>query len=63
MNQDMTKKMLTQAKNSPPKNVPISQGQIMEKMGRMDWAEMALVIQLQEKIQLLEKQLQECQNR
>ena len=61
MNQDMTKKMLTQAKNSPPKNVPISQGQIMEKMGRMDWAEMTMVIQLQEKIQMLEKQKTELQ--
>ena len=58
----MSQEMLNQAKHTT-QNVPISQSQIMAKMGRMDWAEMALVIQLQEKIQLLEKQLQECQNR
>ena len=53
------KEMLNQAKNRPPNNtqqVPISQNQIMEKMGRMVWDEMNKEIQLLGKINELEQQ-------
>jgi hypothetical protein len=53
------KEMLNQAKNRPPKNtqqIPISQNQIMEKMGRMVWDEMNKEIQLLGKINELEQQ-------